>query len=494
MPAELYLNKTFFDTQRRKYRPTAEINSGENWIEMMTEDNKLLVMFHDLDDSKQQQSRLEWLFNISSRSELDDILVFPSAALTGLKRSEIGYISEPNNATTLNCYIHPGKGEKLFKWYCDKTGGIAYRLKIAYSIANALQRVHANGYCLVDICPNHVQLQEYNTEKEPLPAIQFSGADRISSYTFPAETIGTATYCDPLVYLKRSGVSTYSDAYSFAVLIFELLTTCHPFIGEDAEGLSGAELSSAVDSGKLDYIGDTCSSNNKSENFEYTQIFLPQDLAALFERMFVEGKYNASARPTIDNFKSAIIQSIRKIIKCDHKGCEREYPYNDEHLCPFCDCHTERVITARIKKIISASEKLLLPYDGIKGFSTLPVIEEEANFMVIKAGTNKITRSCFEPSSTTEKANIGLLLHYSPKKKLLGVRNHFKKLDVAVDGKVLTPYTKADKGQHSDTWFPDNRSVSIELPDNAQIEPEAIVQIESDEYGLITHKWIVTIR
>ena len=82
---------------------------------------------------------------------------------------------------------------------------------------------------------------------------------------------------------------------------------------------------------------------------------------------------------------------------------------------------------------------------------------------------------------------------FTSKKKT--VRNRFKKLNIIVNGKVLTHYIKADKDQHSDYSFPDSEQIVIELPDNAQIEPETIVNISSDEYGYgsITHKWIVTI-
>ena len=120
MPRELYLNKTFFDRQRNKYRPISEIDSGRNWVEMRTEDGNLLVMFNDLENPKYQQHRLEWLMAIRDRSELNSILAFPTAILTGLKRSEVGYVAILENDCTLNYYIHPPKGEKLFRWYCDK--------------------------------------------------------------------------------------------------------------------------------------------------------------------------------------------------------------------------------------------------------------------------------------------------------------------------------------------------------------------------------------
>lgn len=492
MPRELYLNKTFFDRQRNKYRPISEIDSGRNWVEMRTEDGNLLVMFNDLENPKYQQHRLEWLMAIRDRSELNSILAFPTAILTGLKRSEVGYVAILENDCTLNYYIHPPKGEKLFRWYCDKTGGITYRLKIAYSIANAIQRVHSEGYCLVDLSPNHTYLQPYNTEKEQLPIIQFSGIDKISSYTYPPITAGADRYCDPLVYLKRAGVSSASDTYSFAIMLFEMLTACHPFVGEDSEHMDSQELSAAINSGTLDYIGDTKS--NYNEDFEYTQIFLPEDLSELFQQMFVDGRFNASARPTLEVFKAAIIRSLRKVIKCDHKGCEREYPFNADNICPFCDCHTKRVLVARVHKVITATEKLLLPYDGNEGFSALPPIEEATNFVVIREGVNKITRTCFEPDATVEKANTGLLIYYSQEKNKICVRNRFKKHCIIVNGKDLTPYTKIDQGQHSDIWLSAGQKIVIELPDNAQIEPETIVDINSCEYGSITHKWRVTIQ
>ena len=494
MSTELYLNKNFFDTQRNKYIPVSEIDSGTNHIEMLTEDGKLLKMFYNQDDPKHFLDRLEWLINIRENSELEDIVAFPFSLLTGLKRSEVGYIAEMNDVCNLNYYIHPGKGDKLFKWYYDKTGGVVYRLKIAFKIATAIQIVHTKGYCLVDVCPKNTHLHEYDINKEGSPVIKFTGADRISSYTYPPVTLGASKYCDPLVYLRRSGVSTASDTYSFAVMLFEMLTTCHPFIGEDADELSADELSAAIDSGKLDYIGDGNTTKNKSENFEDTQIFLPKELATLFERMFVNGKFDVSSRPTINDFKAATIQSVRKIVKCDHKGCEREYLFNKDTICPFCGHKTNKVLTARVKKLICASEKLLLPYDGINGFSSLPVIEEDTNFMFVREGLNKMTRSFFEPTISIEKGGTGILLQYAPEKKKIAIRNRFAKLHITVCGKNLTPYTKADKGQHSDIEFSDDKEIIIELPDNAQIEPESIVKIDSDEYGLICHKWVLTIK
>ena len=216
MPKHTYLNRTFFDLQRQKYKAIEEVSVEAQAVCLKTEDNKLLKIFHSLDSAKSLSERLEWLKALGAK---DDVL----------------YVCEPVNECTLTQYIKPAKGEKLFKWYYEKTGGIEYRLKIAYSIAARLQQIHSKGICLVDICPENTTLQAFSLEKKAQPSIQFIGADSISSYTYYAHSTGCPRYIDPLVYQYRTSPSSVSDTFSFAIMMFEMLTTCHPFYGEDAE-------------------------------------------------------------------------------------------------------------------------------------------------------------------------------------------------------------------------------------------------------------------
>lgn len=494
MPKHTYLNRTFFDLQRQKYKAIEEVSVEAQAVCLKTEDNKLLKIFHSLDSAKSLSERLEWLKALGAKDDvLSDAIAMPSAVLTGLKRDEVGYVCEPVNECTLTQYIKPAKGEKLFKWYYEKTGGIEYRLKIAYSIADRLQQIHSKGICLVDICPENTTLQAFSLEKKAQPSIQFIGADSISSYTYYAHSTGCPRYIDPLVYQYRTSPSSVSDTFSFAIMMFEMLTTCHPFYGEDAELLSDEQFYESLSHGSLDYIGDERLSTNKSEIYEDTQIFLPEDLAILFDKMFVAGKMDAYLRPTLDDFKAACIRAMKKIIKCDHKGCEKDYPYNPKHICPFCNHTTSRVILARLKRSISASEKMLIPHDGIDGFSALPLLIEEQNYIVIRPGLNKITRSFFEPSAKIEKDSVSILIQYSPEKNRMAIRNRFTTLNIKVLGKELLPYTKTDKGQHSDISFSEDTQATIELPVNAQIEPERIVLVDDEGYGTIQHRWSISI-
>lgn len=487
-----YVNRIFFDVQRHKYKVIEEVSVTEQSVLLKTADNKFLKIFHSLGNIKPMSDRLKWLKSLGDRDDdLTKMLALPYTLLTGLKRGEVGYVYKTLNECTLTCYIKPERGEKLFKWYYEKTGGIEYRLKIAYKIASMMQQVHSKGICLVDVCPDNTSLQPFSSENRKPLGVQFTGADSISSFTYCAQSTGVSRYIDPLVNQYRTAPSSVSDTFSFAIMIFEMLTTCHPFYGEDAESLSENQFCEMLAQGSLEYIGNENVENNKNEIFEDTQLFIPDELAVLFDKMFIEGKMEATSRPTLNDFKIACIRSMKKLIKCDHIGCEKEYPYNIGHFCPFCNKNTKRVILARLQKIVSSSEKMLLPHDGIELFSALPVLTEDINYMVLRPGLNGINRSFFEPS---EKDTAVILIQYSKEKKRIAIRNKFSDLNIRVLNRILMPYTKEDNGQHSDIGFPENKKVTIELPTNAQIEPERIVPIVDEGYGVIEHKWVISIE
>jgi len=495
MPKPTYLNCDFFDVQRRRYKVVEEIVSGKISVRLKTGDRKLIVILQSLDDKKDMENRLEWVKSLGDKDAvLSNAIAMPSSLLTGLKRDEVGYVCEPSGECTLNHYINPEKGERLFKWYYEKTGGIDFRLKIAFRIADRLQQIHARGVSLVDVCPENTTLQIFEGDSQSPPNIQFLGADSVSSCAYHAQSTGSPRYGDPLVLQYRSAPSPTSDTFSLAVMLFEMITTCHPFFGEEAVLLSNDEFYEELKQGSLDYIGDENSLGNKNELFEDTRLFLSEELTSLFARMFVSGKLDASARPTLNDLKSACLQSLKRIVKCDHKSCEKDYPYNPELICPFCNRPTSHAILARLRKDVVASSKMLLPHDGIDGFSGLPLLTEDQNLMVIRPGLNKMTRSFFGPFAKFERDATCIIVNYSPDENRLRIENHFTAFSIKVSGKELVPHGKAGNGRHSSIDIPADNGTIIELPVNAQIEPERIVPIEDNGYGVVRYKWVISME
>lgn len=494
MDTKTYLNKNYFDTQRGKHRAIDVIKCEDNNILLKTEEGKMLKIKNDIENNIQYKERFEWLEQLNKKEFISDFVALPEKVLTGLKYNECGYISELGNEVDLNYYIHPSKGEKLFKWYYDKTGGIEYRLKIGYGIALTLEKIHNQGYCIVDINPRNTTLTRYEQNGKRIPDIKFICMENICSYTHHPSVIENNMYTDPLVYLNRTTNSVAADVYSYAIMLFELLTLCHPFVGEECEDLSEYETIERINRGALDYIDDLSIDNNKNEDYEDTQLFVPDELKILFYRMFTEGKLDARKRPTLSEFKNVCLKALQKYIKCTHNGCGRDYPYNKARRCPFCNYVTEDIVSVKVRKIISSSKEILLPYGNNDKFTALSPIEECVGEMILKPGINKVTKSFFDKSLGLNSGETGIWIQYSLEKGKIALRNRFENIKIKTNKKILEPYSKDAPPSKSDCVFPIGTQITIELPDNILLDNEEVMEFITKEYGEIKYRWVLTIE
>lgn len=493
MASQSYINRSLFDTRHHKYRITDEIDSSGNYSCLRSEDGHMLKIFKGPEYTCNLAEKIEWLCDLGNTSDISRYIALPISALAGLKRDEVGYVYRLASEYTLTLFTALPKGEKLFGWYFEKTGGIECRLKVLYRLADLLIHMHKIGFCLVDVSPQNFVLKDFNLSKNTPPELQYTNPDAISSYSYRAAGDGQQGYVDPIVSQGQGSPSSISDTFSFAVIAFEVLSTCHPFGGDIKNELSQEEFESAVSHGKLPYIGDPDSVDNKSDLFEDTEVFIPDELLFLFRRMFVSGLHDASVRPRLGDFKNAILQSLRRIVQCDHAGCGRLYPYNQQHVCPFCGNSTAQVIKARVYKSVSATEKLLLPHDNFAGFSALPTEKKLMNWGVLHPGLQKITNSFFEVDAESEDDKICILINYAPDKKRIAVRNRFSCISISANEKTLKPYTKEDKGVHSDATFSSEVELEISLPENIMPSIECATENASNTYGTIHQNWTLMI-
>lgn len=494
MDVNKYLNKSYFDIQRGRHRTVEVIASAANSVLLRTDEGKVLKLCDDSTSSSVYNERIEWLQEISKSGKLNDLISLPQTRLTGLKHGEYGYVCDESCEVTLTYYIHPSKEIKPFnKWYYDATGGIEYRLKTGYIIATAIEKIHQLGYCLVDLCPENTSITKYNAEERTLPKVKFLGAENISSYTYHPQIKGSDLYIDPMVYLNRNGNSVTSDTYSYAVMLFELLSTCHPYIGDDCENEEYQNLIELVNSGNLEYIGNDDCDDNKNDTFDMTQLFIPKELKELFYKMFVSGKFSPNERPLIADFKKACLRAIQKLIVCSNPACKREYPYNVNKICPFCNRQTENVVVARVKRKLCSTENILLPYDGKKGFSSLPESEENINYMILKPGLNRLPKSFLDPTLCDDNGASGILIQCRMDVGRYIIRNRFKKTKFSVNGKVLEPFVKKELAEKSDISLPLSKEAIIEFPNNLMMDSEEIADLSCEQYGDIIYKWFITI-
>lgn len=386
--AEL-VGKIIKDADGREYHITSILNKGGQGIVYKTAEDFLIKINTSADIDKYGE-RYRWLKKRGAQLPKETRIAFPMAIL---EEPYVGYVmNEAKGHVSLNDYVEkPEEIEDLWDWYFNATGGLTKRLQIGYLLAKSLRYLHINGYAYVDISPSNILVSR---EKNSLAIID---SDNITSGAYRPLIDGTNFYIAPEIGNKTAIANTVTDTYSYAVLLFKMLTTCHPFIGDEAEDANPEWVQESTDTGKLDYIGDPNSTDNKNSNYENTKIFLTDELAELFRRTFVEGKLESSRRPTLMEFIKACAHARNLVVQCDQPNCDAEYYYTSkECICPMCDKHADKVYLLNSRNMVRTNGKILIPLDGSQGMKPLDVYADAMGTMAVTKEMKYINRSFFD--------------------------------------------------------------------------------------------------
>lgn len=389
------VGKIIRDVDGREYHITSVLNKGGQGVVFRTAED-FLIKINTAPDKEKYVERYRWLAKRGAQLPKETRIAFPMVIL---ESPWVGYVmKEAKGHVSLNDYVEkPDEIEDLWDWYFNATGGLTKRLQIGYLLAKSLRYLHINGYAYVDISPSNIFVSR---EKNSLAIID---SDNITSGAYKPLIDGTNFYMAPEIANKTAVANTVTDTYSYAILLLKMLTTCHPFIGDEAEEANPEWVQENVDKGNLDYIGDPNSNENKNSNFENTKIFLTDELIELFRRTFVDGKNESSKRPTLMEFMRACAHAKNYVIQCDHNGCDAEYYYTGEScLCPLCDQKPQKVYTLTSRNMVKTKGKILIPIDGTQEMKPLDVYSDVTGVMAVTKEMKYINRSFFDENIPLE--------------------------------------------------------------------------------------------
>ena len=389
------VGKVIKDIDGREYHISSVLSKGGQGIVYRTLED-FLIKINTSPDRELYSERYRWLKKKGDQLPKETRIAFPIAILD---EPHVGYVMrEAKGHVSLNDYVEkPEEINDLWDWYFNATGGLTKRLKIGYLLAKSLRFLHINGYAYVDISPTNILVSRRSN------SLAIIDSDNITSGAYRPLIDGTNFYMAPEIAKRTSIANTVTDTYSYAILLFKLLTTCHPFIGDEAEEANPEWVQEEVDNGRLDYVGDPNSSDNKNSNFENTKIFLTNELLELFRRTFVDGKLESSRRPTLMEFMKACTHAKNKVIQCDHTGCDAEFYYTGKGCeCPLCDNRPQQVYSLVSRNMVRTKGKILLPTDGSQDMKPLDVYSDEIGTMFITKEMKYINRSFFDENIPLE--------------------------------------------------------------------------------------------
>lgn len=266
-----------------------------------------------------------------------------------------------------------------------RTGSTRRRLFVLFQCAAILARLHFAGLVYGDISPKNVFVGEGE-----IPEVWLIDADNLRlELKEGGSRVFTSQYGAPEIVQGRDGARPRTDCWAFAVLAFQALTLCHPFIGKKvleadceeggwdadspAPGEAPADLDEQAYAGYLPFIDD----EQDTSNAAVAGCGLPRELVTtpelrrLFQETFSAGRTQPHRRPAMAFWALELARAFDRSLTCPI--CTMSY-FAEEHAeCPYC--HAGRpafawVTTPRWKMCVPASRsEISLPHRLFYPFS-----------------------------------------------------------------------------------------------------------------------------
>lgn len=258
--------------------------------------------------------------------------------------------------------------EKEGKWFASPSnrnkfldprelGDFMRQIRLCLMIARAVRRLHAAGLAHSDLSYKNV-LIDPTTGRACL--IDLDGL--VVPGKFPPDVVGTPDFIAPECVMtahldrhdpQRKLPSIATDRHALAVLIYMYLLLRHPLRGDQVHDLHDPQRDEELAMGaralfvehetdsanriKLDHVKPAELPWRDTAKLPYT-ITGPY-LSELFHRAFTTGLQQPQARPSADDWETALVKTVDLLQPCANLHCEQKWFVFDNKTrptCPFC--------------------------------------------------------------------------------------------------------------------------------------------------------------
>lgn len=246
-----------------------------------------------------------------------------------LKSPRVGYVAEFLTDMTPIATLIKAPRSGLGQWWNEETGGLRRRLRVLAHAGEALAGLHGRGVIYADLSHDNVFVSASAKGTEAW----LIDLDNLSHSSDRRTAIYTPWYGAPELINKSAGCTTLSDAWSFAVLVYNTLTLTHPLIG-DYVNEGEPELEEEALAGRLPWVGCLGDPRNFASTGVPAFLTLGRKLNELARMTFEDGVHDRRARPGIAAWVNRLHAAADQTVRCP--SCGASYFVNAK-VCPWCD-------------------------------------------------------------------------------------------------------------------------------------------------------------
>jgi serine/threonine protein kinase len=321
------------DQQGAEYELKRKLGEGGQGVVCETQmPNVLAKLFTDRDEDRRRHwvNRLNWVL----RQELDGLHIARPRAL--IERPYPGYVMElmeglESLEVSLERSFEALVGGSGILGFVE-TGGLRRRLALLRELAAIIAGLHARGLAYGDLSPANIFVSQSVEHHE----VWLIDCDNLC--TTERRGYGhvyTPGYGASEVVRGESGVNSLTDAWSFAIIAFELLTHGHPFKGEAVLDAEQHQEERAL-RGELSWVHHPEDRSNQACDGLPLQLVATPRLQSLFEDCFNAGRDDPCARPSLATWVDALEAAWALTLTCTDAECSSSFFWNDSRQCPFC--------------------------------------------------------------------------------------------------------------------------------------------------------------
>ncbi len=357
------------------------IGSGAMKEVYFAPDRSYVVAFYKTEQDAQARERLEMItgryresiFQQAGGEYWENLFCWPSAMLEHNGRLGLVAPTYPapfffqygsNNDDMLGIQ---GK-EKEGKWFATASlrqrfldprelGTWLNHLKLCLLLARAVRRLHMAGLA-------HSDLSYKNVLVDPTQGlacvIDVDGL--VVPGKYPPDVVGTPDFIAPEVVATRHLAKTdpnrhlprrETDLHALAVLIYMYLLYRHPLRGGKIHDLNDEQVDETLTMGeKALFIEHPADLSNRVRLDQLKPSDLPwldtsqrpytltgPYLTPLFEAALIEGLHQPAARPSANDWETALVKTVDLVQPCHNPECEQQWYVFDnttKPACPFC--------------------------------------------------------------------------------------------------------------------------------------------------------------
>jgi DNA-binding helix-hairpin-helix protein with protein kinase domain len=211
------------------------------------------------------------------------------------------------------------------------------RVQLLAGLANVVAVLHGRGLIYGDLSGSNVLVSE-SIERGRVWLIDL---DNLRWESEPEPVVFTTGYVAPEVYTRRTGLTTASEAYALAVLVFETLTLVPPFAGRQFREGEWKIMKDRRDRGDLAWVDDPHGKNRAPYGVVDRALALSPRLRRLAAATFGPDRHDPLKRPTASNWAQALESAALATVSCP--SCAATH-YVDCTICPECDRPTTSAV------------------------------------------------------------------------------------------------------------------------------------------------------